>query len=53
MMKQQTVVVYALLSQSLFYWKLLCNLIAIDEIIDNFDVTILILLETPLQYDEG
>ena len=38
-------------SQSLFCWKLLCNCKKIDEIEIALKVTILILLETSLQYD--
>ena len=37
-------------SQSLFYWKLLCNYKRVDEILTKFGITILILLETPLQF---
>ena len=38
-------------SQSLFYWKLLCNEVSNMRGIKKKSVTILILLETPLQYD--
>ena len=36
-------------SQSLFYWKLLCNQLANETQVTIETVTILILLETPLQ----
>ena len=37
-------------SQSLFYWKLLCNMIKLNWCYNGGSVTILILLETPLQF---
>ena len=40
----------AMSSQSLFYWKLLCNAKNIKTTEKLKDVTILILLETPLQF---
>ena len=40
----------AVWSQSLFYWKLLCNNRSNQKRTDRTIVTILVLLETPLQY---
>ena len=39
------------MSQSLFYWKLLCNGKNVKQIKEYDGVTILILLETPLQFN--
>ena len=40
------------MSQSLFYWKLLCNNEAIEGLLSYLWVTILVLLETPLQLNK-